>query len=158
MRYDGKGYPTPKPGHEMTRASHIIRIADTYDALTTKRPYRKQLNPYEAIKVMEKTKSTEFHPEYLDVFMQVLGNIPIGSVLQLETGETVIVVDTGRTSGDMPRVRVLKDESGREVEDEIIFDLNEKDPKASTYKRRILDVKDSAIRDVDVGKYLVEKG
>ena len=157
MRYDRKGYPAPKPGREITRASHIIRIADTYDALTTKRPYRKQLNPYEAIKVMEKTKNTEFHPEYLDVFMRVLGNIPIGSVLQLETGETVIVVDTGGTSGDMPRVRVLKDKSGKEVEDEIIFDLNEKDPKTSTYKRRILDVKDSAIRDVDVGKYLVEK-
>ncbi len=157
MRYDKKGYPAPKSGHEMERASHIIRIADTYDALTTKRPYRKQLNPYEAIKVMEKTKGAEFHPEYLDVFMRVLGNIPIGSVLKLETGETVIVVDTGDSGSDLPRVRVLKDESGREVEGEIILDLSEKDPKTSTYKRRIIDVKDSAIRDVNVGKYLVEK-
>lgn len=155
MRYDRKGYPIPKTGHEIAMASHIVRIADTYDALTTKRPYRKQLNPYEAIKVMEKTKGAEFHPEYLDVFMRVLGNIPIGSVLLLETGETVIVVDIGDSGGDLPRVRVLKDKSGREVEDEIIFDLNEKDPKTSTYKRRIMDVKDSAVRDVNVGKYLV---
>ena len=157
MRFDRKGYPAPKPGHEIERASHIVRIADTYDALTTKRPYRKQLNPYEAIKVMEKTSGAEFHPEYLNVFMRVLGNIPIGSVLQLETGETVIVVDTGHAGGDLPRVRVLKDESGREVEEEIILDLNEKDPKTTTYKRRILDVKDSAVRDVNVGRYLVEK-
>jgi putative nucleotidyltransferase with HDIG domain len=157
MRFDRKGYPTPKSDHEIAMASHIVRIADTYDALTTKRPYRKQLNPYEAIKVMEKTKGAEFHPEYLDVFMRVLGNIPIGSVLQLETGETVIVVDAEGNGNELPRVRVLRDERGREVEEEIIFDLNEIDPRTSTYKRRILDVKDSAIRDIDVGSYLVEK-
>jgi putative nucleotidyltransferase with HDIG domain len=157
MCYDRKGYPTPKDGHEMHRASHIVRIADTYDALTTKRPYRKQLNPYEAIKVMEKTKGTEFHPDLLDVFMRVLGNIPIGSVIQLDTGETAIVVDVGASGSDLPRVRVIKDADGIEVEEEIIFDLNEKDPRTSTYKRRILDVKDAAIRDVDVGKYLVRE-
>jgi HD-GYP domain-containing protein (c-di-GMP phosphodiesterase class II) len=157
MRYDMKGYPVPKPGYEMERASHIVRIADTYDALTTKRPYRKQLNPYEAIKVMEKAKGGEFHPEYLDLFMRVLGNIPIGSVLQLESGETVVVVDTDRPGGDLPRVRVIKDEFAREVRTEIILDLNEIDPKTATYKRRIIDVKDSAIRDIDVGKYIVDK-
>ena len=81
MRFDRGGYPVPKPGHEISRASHIIRIADSYDALTTKRPYRKQLNPYEAIKLMVKTRGTECHPEYLDVFLRVLGNIPLGSVL-----------------------------------------------------------------------------
>ena len=157
MRFDREGYPTPKPDHEIAAASHIVRIADTYDALTTKRPYRKQLNPYEAIKVMEKTKGAEFHPEYLDVFMRVLGNIPIGSVLQLESGETVVVVDVEDNGNDLPRVRVLRDERGKEVEEEIIYDLSEIDPKTATYKRRILDVKDSAIRDIDVGSYLVEQ-
>lgn len=157
MRFDRTGYPVPKPEHEISRASHIIRIADTYDALTTKRPYRKQLNPYEAIKVMVKTRGTEFHPEYLDVFMRVLGNIPLGSILDLDTGEKVIVIEAGRDGGILPRVRVLKDSDGNDVEEDIILDLNEVDPRTSEFKRSILDVSDAAIRDVQVGRYLLEK-
>jgi len=156
MRYDRAGYPVPKPGHEISRASHIIRIADTYDALTTKRPYRKQLNPYEAIKLMIKTRGTEYHPEYLDAFMRVLGNIPLGSVLDLDTGERVIVIEAGRGGDLLPRVRVLRDAKGDEVEEEIILDLNEIDPGTTRYRRRILDVSDNAIRDVQVGRYLLE--
>jgi putative nucleotidyltransferase with HDIG domain len=157
MRFDRAGYPVPKPGHDISRASHIIRIADSYDALTTKRPYRKQLNPYEAIKLMVKTRGTEFHPEYLDIFMRVLGNIPLGSVLDLDTGERVIVIEPGRDEDVLPRVRVLKDENGDEVEEEIILDLNEIDPKTSKFKRRILDISDNAVRDVQVGRYLLER-
>lgn len=156
MRFDRTGYPACKSGHEISLASHIIRIADSYDALTTKRPYRKQLNPYEAIKLMIKTRSTEFHPECLDIFMRVLGNIPLGSVLDLDTGERVIVIESGLDAGILPRVRVLKDANGDEVEEEIILDLNEVDPRTSEFKRRILDVSDNAVRDVKVGRYLLE--
>jgi putative nucleotidyltransferase with HDIG domain len=155
MRFDLTGYPTPKPGHEVIGASHIVRIADSYDALTTQRPYRKQLNPYEAIKIMFKMRGTEFHPEYLDVFMRVLGNIPIGSVIELDTGETVIVVEPGGRSGDLPRVRVLKDANGVEVDEEIIIDLNETDPNTGRNKRHIIDVSAAAVRDVQVGRYLL---
>jgi putative nucleotidyltransferase with HDIG domain len=157
MRFDHTGYPVPKQGYEISRASHIIRIADSYDALTTKRPYRKQLNPYEAIKLMIKTRGTEFHPEYLDAFMRVLGNIPLGSVLDLDTGERVIVIEAGSGGDLLPRVRVLEDANGNEVEEDIILDLNEIDPRTSELKRRILDVSDNAVRDVKVGRYLLER-
>ena len=157
MRYDRTGYPVPKQGYEISRASHIIRIADSYDALTTKRPYRKQLNPYEAIKLMIKTRGTEFHPEYLDTFMRVLGNIPLGSVLDLDTGERVIVVEAGREGDLLPRVRVIRNADGEEVDEDIILDLNEIDPRTSDLKRHILDVSDNAIRDVQVGRYLLER-
>jgi len=157
MRYDGRGYPVPKPGYEISRASHIIRIADSYDALTTKRPYRKQLSPYETIKLMIKTRGTEFHPEYLDIFMRVLGNIPIGSVLDLDTGERVVVIEAGRGGDLLPRVRVLRDANGNEVEGDVILDLNEIDPRTSALKHRILDVSDKAVRDVQVGGYILER-
>ena len=156
MRFDRTGYPTPKKDHEISRASHIIRIADSYDALTTKRPYRKQLNPYEAVKLMIKTRGTEFHPEYLDVFLRVLGNIPLGSVLHLDTGEKVVVVEPGHGDDVLPRVRVLNDANGDEVHEEIIVDLNEIDPRTSELRRRILDVSDNAVRDVQVGTYILE--
>lgn len=156
MRYDLTGYPAPKSGYRVHKISHIIRIADSYDALTTKRPYRRQISPYEAVRLMVKYRGTEFHPELLDVFMRVLGNIPIGSVLELDTGETVLVVVFGEGAGILPHVRVLKDAEGRDVEDETIIDLNEWDKQRNRYKRKPVRIVTSPVRNVDVGKYLVE--
>jgi len=154
MRHDMTGYPSPKAGYAVHQASEIVRIADSYDALTTKRPYRKQINPYEAIKLMAKSGGTEFHPAYLGAFLRVLGNIPIGSLVKLESGETGIVVDISAAEA-LPRVRLLSDAEGREVAGEIIIDLNERDPRTNAFVRRIERIIEQPIRDIDVGKYIV---
>ncbi len=155
MRHDLGGDPAAKEGFEVHKASEIVRIADSYDALTTKRPYRKQINPYQAIKLMEKGNGTEFRKDYFLAFMRVLGNIPIGSMLRLDTGETALVIGMSGGSGDLPRVRLLTDESGREVSGEIVFDLNELDPATNKPKRRIASILDQAVRDVDIGQYVM---
>jgi putative nucleotidyltransferase with HDIG domain len=157
MRYDSRGYPTPREGYRIQKASHIVRISDSYDALTTKRPYRKQISPYEAIKLMVTLRAKEFHPDYFDMFLYVLGNIPIGSILRLVTGETVLVVDVDNKRGDLPRVRLLKDAAGREVNEEIIYDLNEMEAKLGDGESVISDICDNPVRDVNVGKYVSSK-
>lgn len=155
MRYDFKGYPNSKEDYQQLMASQIVRIADSYDALTTRRPYRKQLGPYQAIRVMDKSRGHEFHPHLLNIFLSVLGNIPIGSILKLDTGEIVLVVDISKKFGELPRVRILMDAKDNKVNEEIILDLNEKNPVSNKYKRRIIGIADDAIRNIDVGKYLV---
>jgi putative nucleotidyltransferase with HDIG domain len=155
MRHDLGGYPAAKEGFEVHKASEIVRIADSYDALTTKRPYRRQINPYQAIKLMEKGNGSEFRKDYFLAFMRVLGNIPIGSMLQLNTGETALVIGMSGGSGDLPCVRVLTDQSGEEVKGEIVFDLNELDPATNKPKRRIASILDQAVRDVDIGQYIM---
>jgi putative nucleotidyltransferase with HDIG domain len=158
MRYDLTGYPTPKDeDYNLKDASHLVRIADSYDALTTKRAYRRQIGPYEAIKLMSRSSGSEFHPRFFDSFLHVLGNIPIGSVLKLESGETVLVVDINESHGGLPRVRVLKDANGIEVEDEIILDLNELNRGPRAKRKRIAGIVDQPFRDIDIGKYLVDK-
>ncbi|HSG29548.1 MAG TPA: HD domain-containing phosphohydrolase, partial [Candidatus Krumholzibacterium sp.] len=155
MQYDLSGYPNMKEGDSLLDASHIVRIADTYDALTTKRAYRKQISPYEAIKLMSKTRGSEFHPEYFDTFMHMMGNIPIGSTLELETGETVLVVDIEGRTGMLPRVKLLRTSEGRPVEGGKIIDLNEIDPRTRKRRYRIIRIENSPVRDVEIGKYLV---
>ncbi|MGD1048156.1 MAG: HD-GYP domain-containing protein [Candidatus Krumholzibacteriaceae bacterium] len=154
MRHDLTGYPTPKEGFEVHKASEIVRIADSYDALTTKRPYRKQINPYDAIKLMVKGSGSEFQKDYFDAFLRALGNVPIGSVLKLNTGETVLVVDIIE-GNDLPRVRVLTDAAGKPVDTEIIIDLNERDPATNKPARQIVLIVDQAVRDVEIGQYIV---
>jgi putative nucleotidyltransferase with HDIG domain len=154
MRHDLRGYPTPKEGFVVHKASEIVRIADSYDALTTRRPYRRQINPYDAVRLMVKGSGSEFHKDYFAAFMRVLGNVPIGSVLKLNTGETVLVVDIIAGNGDLPHVRVLKDAAGKDVHDEIIIDLNERDPATGKLKRQIALIIDQSVRDVEVGQYI----
>lgn len=155
IRYDLRGYPPVDSGREILPASHIVRIADTYDALTTKRAYRKQISPFEAIKLMTRTRGTEFHPGYFDYFLHMMGNIPIGSTLILESGETALVVDINRGAGLLPRVRILRDAEGMEVCEERIIDLNEIDPWRKKYRYRIKEVVDDPVRNIEIGKYLV---
>jgi putative nucleotidyltransferase with HDIG domain len=153
MRYDMKGYPMPKPGEKCLAASDIVRIADTYDALTTKRPYRKQISPFEALKLMEKGRGSEFHPEYFDVFLGLMGNVPIGSVLVLESGERALIVEIG-VDGRLPRARIISDSYGNEVKDGPVIDLGETDPQSGSRRYRIDSVADAPVRDIDIGKYV----
>ena len=157
MRFDMKGYPTPKPGEKCLEASDIVRIADTYDALTTKRPYRKQISPFEALKMMANGRGTEFHPKYFDLFLGVMGNVPIGSVLVLETGERVVVVEIG-ADGRLPRARMISDSFGNEVKEGPVIDLGETDAETGESKYRVNSVFDSPVRNVDIGKYIPGSG
>lgn len=156
MRYDSKGYPRPKPGEKCLEASDIVRIADTYDALTTKRPYRKQISPFEALKLMEKGRGSEFHPVYFDVFLGVMGNVPIGSVLVLESGERALVVEVG-TDGKLPRARIISDSYGNEIPDGPVIDLGETDSETGASRYKVHSVSDAPVRDVDIGKYVTGK-
>jgi putative nucleotidyltransferase with HDIG domain len=153
MRFDMKGYPMPKKGEKCLEASDIVRIADTYDALTTKRPYRKQISPFEALKLMAGGRGTEFHPEYFDLFLGVMGNVPIGSVLVLDSGERVVVVEIG-ADGRLPRARIVSDSYGNEIKDGPVIDLGETDAETGEAKYRVNSVSDSPVRDVDIGKYI----
>jgi putative nucleotidyltransferase with HDIG domain len=153
MRFDMKGYPRPKPGEKCVEASDIVRIADTYDALTTRRSYRKQISPFEALKLMEKGRGTEFHPGYFDIFLGVMGNVPIGSVLVLESGERALIVEIG-TDGRLPRARIISDSYGNEITNGPVIDLGETDEGTGASKYRVNSISDTPVRDVDIGKYL----
>lgn len=68
-RYDGKGYPRGLKGKNIPLDARIMAVADTYDALTSERPYRhSKLSPEEAIIELERCAGTQFDPEIVKVF------------------------------------------------------------------------------------------
>lgn len=69
-RFDGKGYPLGLKGEEIPLAARIILIADTFDAMTSTRPYRKGL-PYEvAFDELIQFSGTQFDPKLVKLFIQ----------------------------------------------------------------------------------------
>ena len=66
-RWDGKGYPDGLSGKGIPLGARIILIADTIDAMTTDRPYRKRLSLEIVFAELQKCKGTQFDPELIDV-------------------------------------------------------------------------------------------
>ena len=73
-RYDGKGYPDGLKGDEIHLVARIISIADTYDAMTTSRVYRKGLSKEVAYKEIEKGAGTQFDPKLALAFVEFMRN------------------------------------------------------------------------------------
>lgn len=69
-RYDGKGYPKGLKGNEIPLYARIIAIADTYDAMTSNRPYRNALSHSEAINEILKCSGAQFDPQLVKIFVE----------------------------------------------------------------------------------------
>lgn len=71
-RYDGKGYPDGIEGKEIPLEARIIAVADTYDAITSDRSYRKGSTHDEALKELRRVAGTQLDPELVDIFCKVV--------------------------------------------------------------------------------------
>ena len=71
-RPDGKGYPDGLKDNEIPRDSAILAIADTFDAMTSDRPYRKALSKEQALAELEKYKGTQFNQFLAEVFISIM--------------------------------------------------------------------------------------
>jgi putative two-component system response regulator len=70
-RYDGTGYPDGLKGEQIPQLARIIAVADTFDAMTSERPYRKALTKDVACAEVERCRGTQFDPEAADAFLEV---------------------------------------------------------------------------------------
>ena len=68
-RYDGKGYPDQLKGDQIPLISRIILIADTFDAMTSTRPYRKGINKEIAYQELTEFAGTQFDPSLVEKFL-----------------------------------------------------------------------------------------
>jgi HD-GYP domain-containing protein (c-di-GMP phosphodiesterase class II) len=67
-RFDGKGYPGRLSGHMITLGARIMAVADTYDAMTSDRPYRPGLDVSFVLRVIQKESGSQFDPDVVRAF------------------------------------------------------------------------------------------
>ncbi len=125
-RSDGSGYPMGLNNEEIPIFGRIAGIVDSYDAMTTKRPYRTEaFSPHEAINELHSMKGKIFQPELVEQFIQAVGLYPTGSLVELSTGEVAVVIEVNSMRRLRPSIMVLLD-SGKKPYDEFkLIDLNE---------------------------------
>ena len=73
-RYDGTGYPGKLKGEQIPYFARIMAIADSFDAMTSRRSYRNSLDLQTVISEFEKCKYTQFDPKLIDIFLDIIKN------------------------------------------------------------------------------------
>lgn len=71
-KFDGSGY-RPASGEEIPLESRIISVADVYDSLTSDRPYRKAMSPFDAKEIIAKGSDKDFDPKVVKAFLTAFG-------------------------------------------------------------------------------------
>jgi diguanylate cyclase (GGDEF)-like protein len=71
-RYDGTGYPDGLRDEDIPLSSRIIFVCDSFDAMTTERPYREAMNEADALTELTRCASTQFDPAVVDAFVSEL--------------------------------------------------------------------------------------
>jgi len=72
VHVDGGGYPKRKSNRPIPLGARILAVADSYDAMTTDRPYRKALPQHFAVEELKRCSGTQFDPRVVNAFINVL--------------------------------------------------------------------------------------
>ncbi len=73
--WDGRGYPAGLRGEEIPLLARVLAVADSYEAMTSDRPYRRARSPEEGIAELKRCSGTQFDPRIVDAFVSVLKSI-----------------------------------------------------------------------------------
>ena len=110
-RYDGTGYNRNLCGEEIPLLSRIVTIADSYDAMSNDRVYRKRLSPDAVYKEIAGLSGHHFDFEITERFLRRIDLFPIGTGVVLNTNHRGIVVSTNKLLPQSPVIRVFRDET-----------------------------------------------
>jgi putative nucleotidyltransferase with HDIG domain len=92
-REDGSGYPLGLIGEDIPLYSKIVALADSYDAMVSKRIYRESLWNDQVLIELEKETPRKYDPEVVSALRQSVAVYPIGSIVQLSDGQSAVVVE-----------------------------------------------------------------
>ena len=137
-RHDGSGYPRHLRGPEIGMIGSIAAIVDTFDALTVRRPYAAPVSPSAALSMLHKWRGAFFDAHLVEQFIRCIGIFPVGSVVELNSGEVGVVIAQNPAKRLQPRVMLIRDAKGRALRPQKLLDLS-RGPKVSpdeTYRIR----------------------
>ncbi len=106
-RINGHGYPRQLAGEKLGLFAEMAGIVDTYCALASERPHRPAHDHQRALERIYKQRGRGFSASLVLEFVQYLGIYPVGTLVELNTGEVAVVIAQNRIRRLRPRVLVL---------------------------------------------------
>lgn len=146
--YDLSGYPAISAKTAPHLLSRVVQVADFFDAATSsRRAYRRPMLPGDAVRFILESAGKTFDPVVSKVFVQLMGLYPVGSLVELDSGELAVVVSPAEWDVTRPGVRVVTTRAGERVEPYAVDLGMERD-------RKIVDVWDPAEFGLETSAYL----
>jgi HD-GYP domain-containing protein (c-di-GMP phosphodiesterase class II) len=106
-RMNGSGYPNGLMGDEIGVIGRMAGIVDCFAALTNHRPYAAAVSSYEALRSIASWGGDFFHEPLVQQFVSSVGVFPVGSLIELSTGEVAVVVSHNKLRRLKPRILVV---------------------------------------------------
>lgn len=143
-KFSGGGYPKGLSGKEIPLFSRIIAIADTYDAITSKRPYKEAMIASEAYEYIMAASEIQFDPELVQLFVKKVAPFPIGTTVRLSNNLEGVVKENNSNVMMRPIIQLFnkkEEQSDDEAQIEKI-DQAEKTDKTKQEEYECLDLSD----------------
>jgi HD-GYP domain-containing protein (c-di-GMP phosphodiesterase class II) len=122
-RENGSGYPLGLKERQITILGKMAAIADCFVALISERPYADSVAPLDALQKLYNWRKEYYHEDMVEQFIQCLGPYPVGSYVELNTGEVAVVLAHNRIRRLKPRVMVFLDAEKKPYASPIMLDL-----------------------------------
>lgn len=152
-RSNGSGFPDGLVGSQIALGSHLVGAVDTYLNLVAPPNGQTPLTPYDAIRrVFALGHNGEFPMDIVEVAVKSLGVYPIGSLVELDTGQQGVVVAVNPHQRTRPVLALVSDPPPKPGRPPLVLDLD--DQGASTPPPAIVRCLDPQRHGVDVAMYL----
>lgn len=122
-RHDGSGYPDRLAGNAIPMAGRMLAIIDSYDAMSSIRPYRAPRSRHEALQEIYRARDKLYQTELVEQFLVCVGVYPTGSRVELSTGEVAVVLEQNHVRRLRPTVLVISTPDKQPLPDFRVFDL-----------------------------------
>ena len=129
-RMNGSGYPQGLQGEKISVFGRMAGIADTYAAMTKKRAYAAAASPHEVLQMLSNWSGSLYQGEMVEQFIQSIGAFPVGSMVELSSGEVGVIVTHNKHKRLKPKVLIITeaDKKPRKYPTtiDLIYDVSEK--------------------------------
>lgn len=124
-RWDGSGYPQGLALEKIGLAAEIAGLVDSFCAMLRNKPYRDAIGHQQALEELFKLRDRQFNPVLMEQFVQCVGLYPVGTLVELNSGDVGVVIQQNRVQRSRPRILLMLDADKVPVRSYQVVDLRD---------------------------------
>ncbi|RLA37805.1 MAG: hypothetical protein DRR03_01780 [Gammaproteobacteria bacterium] len=156
-KVNGKGYPNGLKGEDIGHFSRVVSIIDVYDRLTHVANKQRYITSTDALKNMYEYRNVFFDGELIERYIQCLGIYPVGTVVELGSGEVGVVISVEPDHHLLPKLMLVRDADKQPVYPPRIINLRHYRGLAESAKVAIRRVLQPNAYGIDLKKYMLRE-
>lgn len=156
-KVNGKGYPRGIKGEDISHFARIIAIIDVYDRLTHVANKQRYITSTDALKNMYEYRNVFFDGDLIERFIQCLGIYPVGTVVELGSGEVGVVISVEPDHHLLPKLMLVRDNGKQPIYPPRIVNLRHYRGLAESEKYAVRRVLQPNAYGIDLKKYMLRE-